>query len=58
MRNNKKITQLFNKTLTASALMIALGSSSAFAADGNSTVKGNIVNSQGADLNVSAGLYP
>ena len=51
MRNNKKITQLFNKTLTASALMIALGSSSAFAADGNSTVKGNIVNSQGADLN-------
>lgn len=40
MRNNKKTAQTLCKSLTASALALALGTTTAFAADGNSTVKG------------------
>ncbi|PHI38303.1 TonB-dependent receptor [Pseudoalteromonas sp. GCY] len=50
MRNNKKTAQTLCKSLTASALALALGTTTAFAADGNSTVKGSIVNGQGLEL--------
>ncbi|WP_125716430.1 TonB-dependent receptor [Pseudoalteromonas rubra] len=51
MRNNKNNTQVIRQTLAASAIALALGGAApAFAADGNSLIRGSIVSGQGNDL--------
>ncbi|WP_440055940.1 TonB-dependent receptor [Pseudoalteromonas sp. T1lg65] len=50
MRNNKNTAYQLRRTLAATAVAIVLGSSTVYAADGGSTVKGSIVNGQGIEL--------